>query len=194
MKFHALSHMTTQDLESQLLGTSLSAEGSGLSAMEQQESRCDLARALLLQRRLSAARELLLRGLRSAMAQGPIFGSPQDLKDWLMLTCAGLQHEVFLALYLDANHRLIAHEEVFRGTLTQTSVYPRELVKAALSHNAAAMAVAHNHPSGLGQPSRADECLTQTLRVALALVDVRLIDHLVVAADQCTSFAEQGLM
>ena len=130
-----------------------------------------------------------MRELRDRMAQGPVMSSPQVLRDWLRLRCAGLQHEVFLALYLDANHRLIAHEEVFRGTLTQTSVYPRELVKSALARNAAAIAVAHNHPSGQAEPSRADEFLTQTLKSALALVDIRLIDHFVVAGDQCVSFA-----
>ena len=101
---------------------------------------------------------------------------------------------IFLALYLDANHRLIAHEEVFRGTLTQTSVYPRELVKSALARNAAAIAVAHNHPSGQAEPSRADEFLTQTLKSALALVDVRVLDHLVVAGAEVCAFSERGLL
>jgi DNA repair protein RadC len=148
----------------------------------------------LLKRRLGVARELLMRELRDRMAQGPVMSSPQVLRDWLRLRCAGLEHEVFLALYLDASHRLITHEEVFRGTLTQTSVYPRELVKSALARNAAAIAVAHNHPSGQAEPSRADEFLTQTLKSALALVDIRLIDHFVVAGDQCVSFAERGLL
>ena len=148
----------------------------------------------LLARRLSVARELLLRDLREQMHRGPVMTSPQILRDWLRLYCAGLEHEVFLVLYLDANHRLIEPQELFRGTLTQTSVYPRELVKGALARNAAALAVAHNHPSGQAEPSRADEFLTQTLKSTLSLVDVRLIDHFVVAGDQVVSFAERGLI
>jgi len=148
----------------------------------------------LLARRLSVARELLLRDLREQMHRGPVMTSPQILRDWLRLYCAGLEHEVFLVLYLDANHRLIEPQELFRGTLTQTSVYPRELVKGALARNAAALAVAHNHPSGQAEPSRADEFLTQTLKSTLSLVDVRIIDHFVVAGDQVVSFAERGLI
>ncbi len=148
----------------------------------------------LLARRLSVARELLLRDLREQMHTGPVMTSPQILRDWLRLYCAGLEHEVFLVLYLDANHRLIEPQELFRGTLTQTSVYPRELVKGALARNAAALAVAHNHPSGQAEPSRADEFLTQTLKSTLSLVDVRIIDHFVVAGDQVVSFAERGLI
>jgi len=148
----------------------------------------------LLARRLSVARELLLRDLREQMHRGPVMTSPQILRDWLRLYCAGLEHEVFLVLYLDANHRLIEPQELFRGTLTQTSVYPREVVKGALARNAAALAVAHNHPSGQAEPSRADEFLTQTLKSTLSLVDVRVIDHFVVAGDQVVSFAERGLI
>jgi DNA repair protein RadC len=148
----------------------------------------------LLARRLSVARELLLRDLREQMHRGPVMTSPQILRDWLRLYCADLEHEVFLVLYLDANHRLIEPQELFRGTLTQTSVYPRELVKGALARNAAALAVAHNHPSGQAEPSRADEFLTQTLKSTLSLVDVRIIDHFVVAGDQVVSFAERGLI
>ena len=148
----------------------------------------------LLAHRLSVARELLLRDLREQMHRGPVMTSPQILRDWLRLYCAGLEHEVFLVLYLDANHRLIEPQELFRGTLTQTSVYPRELVKGALARNAAALAVAHNHPSGQAEPSRADEFLTQSLKSALSLVDVRVLDHFVVAGDLATSFAERGLL
>lgn len=148
----------------------------------------------LLARRLSVARELLLRDLREQMHRGPVMTSPQILRDWLRLYCAGLEHEVFLVLYLDANHRLIEPQELFRGTLTQTSVYPRELVKGALARNAAALAVAHNHPSGQAEPSRADEYLTKTLKSALSLVDVRVLDHFVVGGDQVVSLAERGLI
>lgn len=154
----------------------------------------DDPRASLLARRLDVARELLLRDLHEQMRSTPIMSSPQALRDWLRLHCAGLEHEVFLVLYLDAHHRLIEAEELFRGTLTQTSVYPRELVKGALARNAAALAVAHNHPSGEAELSRADELLTQNLKSALSLVDVRVIDHFVVAGDQILSFAERGLV
>ena len=148
----------------------------------------------LLARRLSVARELLLRDLREQMQRGPVMTSPQILRDWLRLYCAGLEHEVFLVLYLDASHRLIEPQELFRGTLTQTSVYPRELVKGALARNAAALAVAHNHPSGEAEPSRAHEFLTQTLKSTLSLVDVRVIDHFVVVGYQVVCFADRGLL
>lgn len=145
--------------------------------------------------KLGIARELLMRDLQAQMRSGPIMDSPQVLKDWLRLYCAGLEHEVFLVLYLSASHALIEAEPLFRGTLTQTSVYPREVVKGALARNCAALAVAHNHPSsGSPEPSRADEFLTQSLRSALAMVDVRLIDHFIVSGDQVLSFAERGLL
>lgn len=167
------------DLESQYFGIAAVADESGKA---------------MLARRLAVARELLLRDLRSQLRSGPVMDSPQALRDWLKLRCAGLEHEIFIALYLDAQHRLIADVEVFRGTLTQTSVYPREIVKQALGHNAAAVAFAHNHPSGLAEPSRADEFLTLNLKTALGLVDVRVLDHFVVAADGLVSFAERGLL
>lgn len=148
----------------------------------------------VLAHRLNVARELLLRDLGEQMRHGPVMNSPQVLRDWLRLHCAYLQHEVFLVLYLDARNRLIEVEELFRGTLTQTSVYPREVVKGALARNAAALVVAHNHPSGEAEPSRADESLTQTLKSTLSLVDVRVIDHFIVAGDHVLSFAERGLI
>jgi DNA repair protein RadC len=101
---------------------------------------------------------------------------------------------VFVCIFLDAQHRVIACDELFRGTLAQTSVYPREVVKAALAHNAAAVILAHNHPSGVAEPSRADELLTQSLKQALALVDVRTLDHFIVAGNALVSFAERGLL
>lgn len=143
---------------------------------------------------LGVARELLLRGLRRDMRAESIISSPGALRDWLRLYCADLQHEVFLVLFLDAHHRVLEVEAMFRGTVTQTAVYPREVVKAALSRNAAAVAFAHNHPSGVAEPSRADELLTANLKSALSLVDVRVIDHFVVAGDQLVSFAERGLL
>ena len=127
-------------------------------------------------------------------ARGPLLSSPEAVRDYLRLRIALLEHEVFLALFLDAQHRLIACDELFRGTLAQTSVYPREVVKEALARNAAAVIFAHNHPSGLAEPSRADELLTAALKQALALVDIRTLDHLVVAAGQTVSFAERGLL
>ena len=117
------------------------------------------------------------------------------VRDYLRLHLAGLAHEVFLALWLDAQNCLIAAEELFHGTLTQTSVYPREVVKKALWHNAAAVVLAHNHPSGVAEPSNADQLLTRELKQALALVDVRVLDHFIVAGqNQPLSFAERGLL
>lgn len=151
-------------------------------------------RDLHLSHVLGVAKELLLRGLRRDMRAESVISSPGALRDWLRLYCADLQHEVFLVLFLDAHHRVLDVEAMFRGTVTQTAVYPREVVKAALSHNAAAVAFAHNHPSGLAEPSRADEYLTANLKSALALVDVQVIDHFIVAGDQLASFAERGLL
>ena len=139
---------------------------------------------------LDAAQQLLLRQLH----EGPIFDSPQAARDYLCIKLGLLEHEVFAVLMLDAQHRLIEYVELFRGTVSQTSVYPREVVKEALACNAAAMILAHNHPSGLAEPSRADELLTQTLKAALALVDVRVLDHLIVAGKRVLSFAERGLL
>ena len=116
------------------------------------------------------------------------------MKDYLQLQLATRSHEVFAVLFLDVQNRLLAMEEMFRGSLTQTSVYPREVVLRALQHQCAAVVLAHNHPSGSVQPSRADEALTQTLRSALALVDVRVLDHVIVAPGQALSMAEQGLV
>jgi DNA repair protein RadC len=123
-----------------------------------------------------------------------VFSSPGAVKQYLQLRLAARPHEVFAVLFLDAQNRLLALEELFRGTLTQTSVYPREVVQQALHHRAAAVVLAHNHPSGTVQPSRADEALTQTLKTALALVDVRVLDHVVVAPGGAFSMAEHGLI
>ena len=120
--------------------------------------------------------------------------SPGVIKDFLRLELGERQHEVFAVVFLDTQHRVIAIEELFRGTLSQTAVYPREVVKESLARNAAAVVLVHNHPSGSAEPSRADEFLTTTLRQALALVDVRVLDHLVVTRTSVTSFAELGLL
>ncbi len=144
---------------------------------------------------LQAVLEMSRRALAEEMKQGNAFASPGAVRDFLRLHLSGLAHEVFFALWLDAQNRLIASEELFRGTLTQTSVYPREVVKKALWHNAAAVVLAHNHPSGVSEPSSADELLTRELKRALALVDVRVLDHFIVAGQSSPlSFAERGLL
>lgn len=123
-----------------------------------------------------------------------LLSSPQAVRDYLRLQIANKEHEVFVCLYLDVQNRLIACEELFRGTLAQTSVYPREVVKAVLKHNAAAVIFAHNHPSGVAEPSRADEVLTSTLKQALAMVECKVLDHIVVAGTVSLSMAERGLV
>ncbi|HTQ77173.1 MAG TPA: DNA repair protein RadC [Burkholderiales bacterium] len=143
---------------------------------------------------LEAAFELARRSLGAQLRRGAGLTSPGAVRDYLRLQIGAREHEVFVCLWLDAQHRVIACEELFRGTLTQTSVYPREVVKAALRTNAAAVILAHNHPSGAAQPSQADELLTRNLREALALVEVRVLDHFVVAGSQAISFAERGLL
>jgi DNA repair protein RadC len=141
-----------------------------------------------------AVAELARRSLFEEAAARDALASPQAVRDYLRLLLAARPYEVFVGLFLDSQNRLLAAEELFRGTLAQTSVYPREVVKAALARNAAAMIFAHNHPSGVAEPSRADELLTQALKQALALVDVRTLDHFVVAGGRVTSFAERGLL
>lgn len=128
-----------------------------------------------VQAKLQAARELVRRSLREALRRGDALSSPSVVRDFLRVTLEGRDHEVFLVVFMDAQNRVIATEEMFRGTLTQTSVYPREVVKRSLFHNAAAVIFAHNHPSGIAEPSRADEALTQALKQALALVDVKAL-------------------
>ena len=138
--------------------------------------------------------ERALRILEGRMRHGDGLSSPRAVRDYLRLALSGKEHEVFITIFLDAQNRVLATEESFRGTLTQTSVYPREIVKTALRHNAAAVIFAHNHPSGVNEPSHADEALTRALKQALALVDVRVLDHFVVAGAGATSFAERGLL
>ena len=143
---------------------------------------------------LAAVLELARRALREELRGGSALTTPSAVRDYLRLTLGSRAHEVFVCVHLDAQHRVIGAEELFRGTLTQTSVYPREVVKAALAANAAAVIFAHNHPSGVAQPSQADELLTRQLREALALVDVKVLDHFVIAGNQALSFAERGLL
>ncbi len=143
---------------------------------------------------LAAVLELARRSLGEEIHSRSALTSPQAVRDYLRLALGTREHEVFLTLFLDAQHRVIVAEELFRGTLTQTSVYPREIVKAALRANAAAVIFAHNHPSGVAEPSQADELLTRQLKEALAMVDVRVLDHFIVAGRSTLSFAERGLL
>ncbi|SFO03202.1 DNA repair protein RadC [Nitrosospira briensis] len=143
---------------------------------------------------LQAVLEMARRALEEKLKSGDTMSSPNSVRDYLRLTLQGKKHEVFVAIFLDAQNRSIAAEELFTGTLTQTSVYPREVVKRALHHNAAALIFAHNHPSGIAEPSHADEILTQSLKQALALVDVKVLDHFIVGNGAAMSFAERGLI
>ncbi len=143
---------------------------------------------------LQAAVELARRALDQEMRDADNLSSPDAVRRYLRLLLEQRRVEVFVGLFLDAQNRLIAARELFSGTLTQTSVYPREVVKSALSHNAASVIFAHNHPSGVAEPSRADESLTQALKQALALVDVRVLDHFIVGQGSMLSFAERGLL
>ncbi len=143
---------------------------------------------------LQATVEIARRALQEEMRSGDALNSPGAVRDYLRLLLGGRTQEVFMVIFLDAQHRAIASEEMFQGTLTQTSVYPREVVKRALHHNAAAVILAHNHPSGIAEPSQSDRLLTDALKQALALVDVRVLDHFIVAGTTCLSFAERGMV
>ncbi len=143
---------------------------------------------------LQATVEMARRALQEEMRSGDALNSPGAVRDYLRLLLGGRTQEVFMVIFLDAQHRTLASEELFHGTLTQTSVYPREVVKRALHHNAAAVILAHNHPSGVAEPSQSDRLLTDTLKQALALVDVRVLDHFIVAGTSCLSFAERGMV
>jgi len=143
---------------------------------------------------LIAVLELARRAMAERLKERTVFDSPGAVKEYLQMHIGSRPYEVFAVLFLDAQHRLIVLEELFRGTLSQTSVYPREVVTRALHHHAAAVVLSHNHPSGSIEPSRADESLTQTLRAALSLIDVRVLDHVIVSAGQSFSMAEKGLL
>jgi DNA repair protein RadC len=143
---------------------------------------------------LQAVMEMARRALKEQTKQRDALSSPQAVRDYLRLQLGSREYEVFMAVFLDTQNRVIAMEELFRGSLKETSVYPREVVKRALAHNAAALIFAHNHPSGVAEPSRADEAITQALKQALALVDVRVLDHFIVAAGGGVSLAERGLI
>ncbi|PZQ76996.1 MAG: DNA repair protein [Variovorax paradoxus] len=147
--------------------------------------------------RAAAPHEVMAAALRMLAGQlrgTEVLSSPAVVRDYLRLKLGTLEHEVFAVIHLDAQHRVIEYVEMFRGTVTQTSVYPREVVKEALAHNTAALILVHNHPSGTATPSRADEALTKQLMQALSLVDVKVIDHLIVGGAEIYSMAEHGLM
>lgn len=144
--------------------------------------------------RIAAARELMTRTLREELKRFSVLASPEAARDYVRLLLIGKEYEVFIVLYLDAQNRVIESEELFRGTLTQTVVFPREVVKRALRFNAGAVIFAHNHPSGVAEASRADELLTQSLKQALAVVDIKVLDHFVAGGNVVMSFAERGLL
>lgn len=143
---------------------------------------------------LQAVLEMARRSLCERVQSGDALNSPGAVRDYLRLLLRGRQQEVFMTLFLDSQHRLLAAEEMFSGTLTQTSVYPREVVKRALHFNAAAVIFAHNHPSGVAEPSQSDHMLTNALKQSLSLVEVRVLDHFIVAGAECLSLAERGMM
>jgi DNA repair protein RadC len=143
---------------------------------------------------LQAIFEMSRRALNEQLQQRDVLKSPQAVRDYLVLKLGSLTKEVFLVLFLDTQNRLVATEEMFSGSLKETSVYPREVLKRALHHNAAAVIFAHNHPSGIAQQSQADEMITKQLKQALALVDVRVLDHFIVAGNTTLSFSERGLL
>ena len=175
----------------------LVADYDGLSGVVGQQRRQDAQHAALSACEagvLSAARALVYRAQEQELRVRESLTSPAAVRVQLRMAIGNLEHEVFVVLFLDAQNRLIAMEELFRGTLTQTSVYPREVVKRALARNAAALIFGHNHPSGVAEPSVQDQALTRTLAEALALVDVKVLDHFIVAPGSCTSFAERGLL
>lgn len=205
MSYHstATQSLSTPDLLSMLVGKTKAKTLSqtplsvifGLRADRQASYVCEDQPQYTPAAILSAAKELVKRALSEEISQNTInLNSPQAVKDYLKLLLGGRQQEVFVALFLDAQHRLIAAEEMFHGTLTQTSVYPREVVKRALTHNTAAVMFCHNHPSGMSEPSNSDRLLTDALKQALQLVDVRVLDHFIIGDESVMSFAERGLI
>lgn len=141
---------------------------------------------------LLAIMEMARRYLSSELQQRPVLGSPKATRDFLQLTLAGKHCEVFCGLFLDAQNRMLAFDELFQGTIDGAAVYPREVVRKVLHYNAASVIFAHNHPSGVAEPSQADHRITERLQKALALIDVRVLDHLVVGSGRSVSFAENG--
>ncbi len=178
------------------LGRELLARAGGLAGLMRGDAMQGAIKGLGAAKRaqLAAVLEVARRCLGEEMRAGSALTSPASVRDYLRLALGAREREVFVALFLDSQHRVLRADELFHGTLGQTSVYPREVVKAALAANAAAVIFAHNHPSGVAQPSQADELLTRTLKDALALVDIKVLDHFIVAGNHCLSFAERGLL
>lgn len=143
---------------------------------------------------LQASLELARRHYQELMQAGPALTSPRSTREYLRMRLRDLTHEVFCCLYLDNRNRVIACEELFRGTIDGATVHPREVVKRALAHNAAAVILAHNHPSGVSEPSQADELITRKIKESLGSVDIRVLDHLIVGDGHCESMAERGLL
>ncbi len=187
-----VSGKTSVDLARELLQTF----GSLTAIFAASRSQLSQVRGMGLSKyaQLQAIFEMSRRALKETMQVRDALTSPQQVRDFLCLKLASLPYEVFMVLFLDAQNKLIGADELFRGSLMQTSVYPREVVKRALHHNAAGVILAHNHPSGLAKQSQADELITQQLKQALALVDVRVLDHFIVAGNTTFSFAERGLL
>lgn len=191
-----IDSMSDTDLLSVMVGDKTAArmlrmaQGSLLTAMNESAAKYDVHPRVTF--KLQVAKELMRRTLLEPLRKRNALSSPQLVRDFLRITLEEREYEVFMLLFLDAQNHVIDCEELFRGTLTQTSVYPREVVKRALFHNAAAVIFAHNHPSGLAEPSRADEVLTTTLTRAMALVDVKVLDHFVIGSGSVLSFAESG--
>lgn len=185
-------------LEDLLLGGARAMPRAGAPICNDSAPRCQALvparRCEALQGLMDCAAELLRRRSLKSLLGSNCMSSPAAVRDYLHAHFTGYEHEAFVVLFLNGNHDVIAVEEMFRGTLTQTSVYPREIVKRALARNAGAVIFAHNHPSNSVEPSRADEYLTQTLKHALGMVDVRVLDHMVVGSDRMTSMAERGLV
>lgn len=179
------------DLARDLVGKFGSLRGLFSASYEQLTAVNGMGEAKFVQ--LQAVLEMAKRALHEEVKLADALSNPRAVRDYLRMTLARLPHEVFVAVFLTAQNRVIAVDELFRGTLTQTSVYPREIVKRALAHNAASVILAHNHPSGEASPSQADRTLTKTLAEALSLIDVRVLDHFIVAPGASLSFAEQGL-
>ncbi len=143
---------------------------------------------------LQAVVEMSRRHLKETMLRNDVLADPDTTKKFLHAKLRDYTHEVFAALYLDSQHRVIHFEELFHGSIASATVYPREVIKSALKHNAATIIFAHNHPSGIAEPSQADQRITVKLKSALALVDIQVLDHIIVGDNQCTSFAERGLL
>lgn len=185
-----LATLVGRDKAGQMLGNA----GGSLALVVREASRTYDPRGRIPPSVLGAAVELVKRSSLEQAREANLLSSPGEVRDYLKLHLAYVEFEVFMCLMVDCRHRLIAPVELFRGTLTQTSVYPREVVKQSLAFNAAAVVLVHNHPSGITEPSEADRLLTATLKSALALVDVRVLDHLIVAGSAVLSMAEKGLI